>query len=291
MDQIESSESPARQLPEAGNSNRGKKWAIAVVMVPIAAALIGGGFRVWEVYTNNKERQWEEVHRAVSEGRCQASCVRDLIPLLTSWIYGKRAREDALQALEQGNDLDHFDGLFKARFASVKWKNLNEVLDLDRQLLKTFETLWEKGRETKLSPDEKKTLDNTEEALKEICGPLALVLKSPRPSGKSLNFTGVRLWGCDCRGVDLSGLDITRASMIQVELKGASLGNIAQFGKNNFFKTAWWEAKDISPSLLAYLENDANNKYNESMKYGPREDTFTRQQYIDAVTKLEHPAP
>jgi Pentapeptide repeats (8 copies) len=268
-----------------------------VTVLTLAATLIVGG---WEFRQTEKDKaaaaedaQWADAIKVISQSSKLSPGVIALNPFLKSPRYATLARETAVQLLANSSDRALFTDLYGAAFVPVGWDNLAQVIRLDKALKARGSPLWEKtyDRTTdtndpkKLTPEEKEIVEYVNVALSEICSQVGSVLKG-RPSGTALDLSGARFWSCDWSGADLSGANIDGLELASVDLRGASLGYIVHFENTYFYNVPWWEAKNISPKLLEYLEHDPDCEYKESKTYGPRGDKVSQQQYAAAMARL-----
>jgi len=221
-------------------------------------------------------------------------------PLDLTWLKfestPKPVPEEEVLQLANGSDPAAFDGWFHARFVPVSWNNLGQVLTLNRLLTIRGRPLWNKTYDAttrnvdpeKLSADEKKSYDYVNGALLEICSQIAAVLRTSRPTGASLNLSRTEFIACDLGDVDLSGANIESIALDTVNLEGANLSNISQFDGAYFYHAAWWKAKNVSPKLRKYLEDNTDSRYEESARYGPSGEAVTPEQYAIALKELKH---
>ncbi|MGD0580296.1 MAG: pentapeptide repeat-containing protein [Bryobacteraceae bacterium] len=222
---------------------------------------------------------------------------------LSQWITPHQTEsknyEQAVRVLAAGSadDPDSFVVLFDAIFQPAGWNNLDQVLKLDRALLVRGAPLWQQtydlatGRvdQAKLTrPGEKKAYDYVNTALLKVCTHVADVLRTPKPSSVNLDLSGTRFNSCDWSGVDLSGARIVDIGLDSVNLEGANLAGVTHFGGAYFYAVAWWEAKQISPDLLTYLEDDKNSRYQEDKTYGPSGKRVQKAEYDAALARLKH---
>jgi hypothetical protein len=276
--------------------------APVVTIFTLALTLIVQGWQFRESERNKREEvedaQWAEAVKLISQGGKVSPGVIALSPFLKLPRYQNTARETAIQLLANSSDPILYTDLFGAAFVPVGWNNLDQILKLDRALLtrgqplydKTYNETTEHNDLTKLSAQEKEVLDYLNDVMPKMCAQIGSVLRSPRPTGVSLDLSAIRFTNCDLRGIDLSGANMENTAMVFVDLAGADLSNITRCEGAYFFHTAWWEAKSISPTLLAHLESRPYAVLHKGWTYGPRDDTFTPQQYADALDRLKHAA-
>jgi len=195
------------------------------------------------------------------------------------------------------NGTEDFDKMFRDVFKRVSWDSLGQVLELNRELRARGSPLWSKAydattgkedAEKLLSADEKKSYEYVNRAMLKICSQVADVLKSSRPRGASLDFSGTHFWSCDWSNVDLSGANIESMALDTMNLEGANLANISQFEGASFHQVAWWKAKKVSPKLLEFLEENTGVSYDKTLRYPPGGETVTPEQYAAALKELKH---
>lgn len=272
-------------------------FAPFLTVLTLAVTVIVGG---WEFRQTEKDKaaaaedaQWADAIKVISQSSKLSPGVIALNPFLKSARYGALARDTAVQLLANSNDSALFTDLYGAAFVPVGWDNLAQVIRLDRALKARGSPLWEKtyDRKTdtndpaKLTPEEKEIEKYVDGALSKICSQVGSILKG-RPSGTALDLSGARFWSCDWSGADVSGANIEGLDLASVDLRGASLAYIVHFEGAYFYNVPWWEAKNISPKLLEYLEHDPDCEYKEAKTYGPRGDKVSPQQYAVAIARL-----
>jgi Pentapeptide repeats (8 copies) len=274
-----------------------------VTILTLAATLIVQGWQFSQSEKDKREAaedaQWADAVKTISQNSKLAPTVIAINPFLKSPRYRDPAKAYAVQILANSSDEILFADLFGAAFVPASWNTLDQVLRLDRALrtrqqpldTKTYIAEKDTNDFEKLTVEEKNAANYDLDALTTICTQIDSVLKSPRPKGVSLDLSGTYLYNCDWGGVDLSGANLDGAGMIYVDVKGASLANITQFSGAYIFHVAWWEAENVSPALLQFLEENPDSKYKEGAKYGPRYQTFTPVEYATAVRRIEHQKP
>ena len=274
-----------------------------VTIITLAATLIVQGWQFTQSERDKRDAaedaKWTDTVKAISQNSKLAPTVIALNPFLKSPRYGDAAKTYAIQILANTTDKTLFSDLFGAAFVPASWTTLDQVLKLDRALRTRQQPLdvksYDAGKDTndyrKLTAEEKDTENYDDDALPQICSQINSILKSPRPYGVALDLSGTYLYDCDWGGVDLSGANLDGAEMTSVDLKGASLANITQFDGAYIYHVAWWEADNISPAFLEFLEKNTDSKYKEGVKYGPRYHTFTPEQYAAAVQRLKAKKP
>jgi len=270
-----------------------------VTVITLAPTLIVQGWQFSQSEKDKREAaedaQWADAVKTISNDGKLSPTVIALNPFLKSPRHGDDARAYAVQVLANTSDKSLFTDLFGAAFVPVGWNNFEHLLKLDRALhtrvgpldRKSYDPATSTNDFTKLTPEEKQTEEYGGDALKKICSQIASVLGTPRPRGVNLDLSATYLYNCDMGGVDLSAADISQASLIHVDIKGAKLADVNHFDGVYFFKVAWWEAENISPALLEFLEENADSKYKEDFKYGPKYRTFTPDQYEAEVRRLK----
>jgi uncharacterized protein YjbI with pentapeptide repeats len=276
--------------------------APVVTILTLSLTLIVQGWQFRESEKNKREEvedaQWVEAVKLISQSGKVSPGVIALSPFLKLPKYQNTARETAIQLLANSSDPILYTDLFGAAFVPAGWDNLDQILKLDRALYargqplfaKSFDSATDANDATKLSAEEKEVLGYLDNVNPKICSQIASVLRSPRPASASVDLSGTLLKECDLRGTDLSGASIESISLAYNDLTDADLNNITQFDGAHFYHVAWWQARSVSPKLLEYLENDQQSKFRTNWKYGPRDDTFTQQQYETALGRLKHSA-
>lgn len=231
------------------------------------------------------DAQWESAAKQILQSSKIPAGVIALHPFFIDPRYAERARITAIQILTSNTDPAFFDDLFSVAFVPVEWANLKYVLQLDRSLFIRLSPLSDKTWNARTYQNELKRLRKEERALydyytttlSKISAQIGSVLKSPRPSGVALDLSGTFIYTTDWQGVDLSGSNLSKAQMAEVDLKNANLDGITQFTGLTLFSTVWWEARTIGPELRAYLEQ--NYACNPNLRYGINEDrTFTAEE-------------
>jgi len=273
-----------------------------VAVVTLAATLFVQGWQFVRSEEDKKEAaedaQWDAAVKLISQTGKLSPGVIALNPFLKSTRYRNLATDTAVKLLATSTDPTFFTDLFGAAFVPVGRNNLDQVVKLDRALTARGEPLWGKTWDAKtenndikkLDPQEKEIYDYIDYVLPKISAQVASVLKAPRPNGSSVDLSATTFKG-DWGGVDLRGASIDNIRLVSVDLKGADLEKITVLDNAYFFHVAWWEAKKISPELLAYLETNSDSEYNPNAKYGPKDEAFTQQQYTAALDRLKHPKP
>jgi|GEM_PF-6266888 len=206
---------------------------------------------------------------------------------------GPLARQTAVQALASKRDPRIFAELFNSKFVSVNWSNFDAVLRLDRELGPRLGELYDKTyvKETKendwsrLTEAERDELTYIRGAIKYISLAVGPLLRAARPAGQNVDLRWAWFGDCDWRGVNLYGADLDTLDMRSCNLKGADLGDVTSFQGMYMYRTAWWEAKRISPELLQYLL--LNSPYEPGNTYGPQEYRVSARDYEDSVARLK----
>jgi Pentapeptide repeats (8 copies) len=201
--------------------------------------------------------------------------------------------QTVVQELATTRDPTIFAPLFKSAFVPVSWSNLDAVLQVDRILGSRLIELYVKSynEETKenelkrLTEDEIKERDYLRNTIKDISSDVGPLLKGPRPAGQKLDLRRGCFGDCDWRGVNLYGANLDNFDMRSSNLKGADLGEVTSFQDMYMYRTAWWEAKRISPELLQYLL--LNSPYEPANTYGPQEYRVSARDYEDSVARLK----
>jgi hypothetical protein len=274
-----------------------------ISVVTLAATLLVQGWQFSQSEKDKREAtedsQWEETVKTISQDNKLAPTVIALNPFLKSPRYGDLAKATAVQLLANGDDGALFRDLFGAAFVPVSWNNFDLVIRVNRALLtrelpldnKSYDSAKDTNDDEKLTPEERKIKSYNLDALVAMCPQIAALLRSPRPESARPDLTGTELYNCDCKGIDLRDVDLEGSEFVWVDLKGAKLEDITQFDNSYFYHSAWWEAENMSPKLLKYLESDSSARYKEGAEYGPNHDRFTAAQYAAAIERLERGGP
>jgi hypothetical protein len=272
-----------------------------VTIVTLAATLIAQNWQFIRAEKDKSEAaldaRFEETVKTISETSKLPPGIIALHPFLNSPKYGERAKLTAVQLLANSTDPVFFNDLFGAAFVPVDWSNLEFVLKLDRALSTRGAPLlnksWDPQTQTndrqRLTPQEVGVLDYFTSVTPRISAQVGSVLKTPRPGASPVDLSATYFKDADWRGVDLSGNNIENIWLAWLNLKDASLDKITQFGGAVFFHVPWWEAKSVSPELLAYLET--NYPCVPGAEYGPNGVKFTAQQCAAALERLRHKTP
>jgi pentapeptide repeat protein len=205
--------------------------------------------------------------------------------------YGEQAYNTAIQILIKTNDKEPFKNLFGSVFDPVDWKNLPQVVDLDRTLGSSFERLASKSYDldknakgySNLSPDERNRAISLEAELALVTNSIGSVLKIPRPAGVKLDLGSTYLIG-DLRSADLSSANLYRASLNSLDLNGANLSGITSFEEVRFFSTAWWQASKIGQALLETLIK--YYPFDKNAAYGPSGQMLAESDYDTNIKRL-----
>jgi hypothetical protein len=243
------------------------------------------------------DAKWFEAVKTVSQSGKISPIVVTLNPFLKSksMRYADLARREAVQVLFTTHDKLVFTGLFKDVFVPIAWKNLDEVLQLNRTLGARVVSLYDmiyKPQTNELNKsipffvEYKEEYDYILSVLPEINQAVASLLKGARPQGQELDLRSVSAYSCDLNGTNLYAANIENINLQYSDLKGADLGGITSFTGAYLYCTPWWEAKRISPELLDYLIRQY--PYDATAQYGTRYVQVPQKDYEDSISRLRN---
>jgi hypothetical protein len=271
-----------------------------VTIITLAATL---GFQGWQFRKSESDRreaaladQWREAQKAISTSGDLSPGVVALQPFLRSPKYGEQARDLAVSLLENTSNPTFFTSLFGPTLTPVAWRNVKDLLRLDRRLYERARPLedkvWDASKNlddmNRLTPEERAAYDYiVNEALPQISTEMGSFLKELSSSGQpvsNLNLANTEFRQGDWRTVILKGVNLQNAKIAFTNLRDARL-EITEFSGLYPYGTAWWEAKSINRELLEYLI--ANFALQAKSAYGPSYETKEQRSYDAAVLRLK----
>src|SRR5262249_52544490 len=103
------------------------------------------------------------------------------------------------------------------------------------------------------------------------------------PIARQVNMTDANFSYNDLKGLDLLRANLTRTSFWNSSVKDVDFGEVRDFDESQWTGTEWWQARKISPGLMAYLTK--NYAFDSKTKYfGDPTDAGT---YAKEVTRLQ----
>jgi hypothetical protein len=291
-------------LEQASRRARSEGWQHYVaVFAPIATTLVLCFTVVLQAYQFVKsegdkqqaaeDTQWSAAVRLISQNAKLSPIAATLNPFLKSKRYAEVARKTATQVLMNTKDPATFNDLLNDAFSPLSWSNIDDVLQLDRGLGTRYEALNNKSYDettqsnatARLTPVEAEDYSSLREYLLQIGGLTATLLKAPRPVDQNLDLRSSNFMNVDWSGVNLSGANLENVVWRYIDLKDADLRSITSFSGAYVFGVAWWEAKRISPELLAFLMDQS--KFDPKIYYGIRARQISIKEYEDGLAKLK----
>ena len=235
--------------------------------------------------------RWTDAVKLLSQSNKLSPAGALLKSFVKSDRYGPQAVQTALQILLKTDNSEEFERLFVLVFEPVDWKDLQRLIDLNRTLYANMGPVLQKSWNlqkqvndtSKLNPVERKQYDSLWSELEFLATKIAPVLRAARPSGVALDLHSTDFVLCDLQGADLSGANLDGVNMSAVNLKGANLSGITHDGLA-MFRTAWWEASQISQEALQYFMQ--TNPFRPADQYGPLYRTISKKDYDDNVARL-----
>jgi hypothetical protein len=269
----------ALDLSESRRRGKSEDWkAFITLLAPVVTTVVLAATLVSQTVQFNKSEKdkrsdakqqadaaedvrWSDAIKLLSESDKISPTGALLKNFVTSPRYGVLAYQTAIQELIQTDDSERFDSLFNSIFEPVDWKTLPQVVDLDRTLWSSLDPLLQKSYDTaknfndvnKLDALEQKKVHSLNSRLEVITRAIAPVLKSPRPSGVTLDLSSTDLLNADFQGADLKGANLDRVTFSGVDIKDADLSGITEFDGSKFFSSPWWQVSHINRIFLDYL--------------------------------------
>src|SRR6266567_2395977 len=256
------------------------------ILAPYATVLVLVGtlcFQFWQQNKMEKDRnqdrddaRWADALKSVSEGKDAMTAIIQLKTFTKSPWHKQDAFHLVLSLFGRSKNLEDFRPLFETQFTPVSGDNLDEILDVDRTLHVQWIDLNRNGENPEMQYQIIRKLSY-------ICTQIAPVLQQRSPD-KSFDLHFVAVFDCDLSWVDLTNANLKGFVSGRVRLSNASLSGIESFKSGYWNDTVWWEARDISPGLLAYLQLAAPFKANPPGHYGRID--LTQEQYDQTIKKL-----
>lgn len=275
-----------------------------IPQLPLLIALATIAFQICQYWRSEQqhrsdaeETKWREAVTVVASA--SGSTSRDLaaaLPVLKSDRFRGKAEPEVRGYLSYGTDRNFFTSLFYAFFSSAKDRQLPDLLEIDHAIGGRSREAWDHAWNARTKKDDLSKLKPAElviyhyglTAFPAITAEVGAILKRGThrevPDLSNMSFNSG-----DWRGVNFGGANLRNARFILMDLGDADLSRIGDFSSVNFGSTAWWEAKSINKDLLLYLKSNYPFQPAEKgqvTKYGPRGETYTREQYEDAIVRL-----
>ena len=237
--------------------------------------------------------KWDATLKTISETTKQSPIIVLLQPFLGDPRTATQARTEVVELAANGTDPILFDqllGILSAfsiqnvvssdpaqnAFTARSVQNATEdLLAVDRRLYSRgtplFSKSWNEITNTndpkKLTASERPIYSYVDGAILKLSPVIAAVLRSPHPPSTVKDLSGALLHGADLSGADLHDIILRSANLAGIDLKDADLGGVTDFSGLLLSQTAWWEARRVSPALLAYLQK--SYPCQENVIYGP----------------------
>jgi hypothetical protein len=149
-----------------------------------------------------EDARWSETLKSLSgEIRGISPGSLSLITFFASPRYSHLAKKTATAVLVQSQDIDQFRQLFNSSFGTMNWSNLNDVLDLDRDIYSKARSQLDvitRKEWSKRTDQEASFLHLFNSKVSFLCAQIGPLLKSPRPSdATSLNLSSTAVFSCD----------------------------------------------------------------------------------------------
>jgi hypothetical protein len=210
-----------------------------------------------------------------------------LVTFFASPRYGNLAKKTATAVLVQSQDIDQFRQLFNSSFGTVDWSNLNNVLDLDRDMFSKARSQLDvitRKELSKRTEQETSFLSLFYSKVSFLCAQIGPVLKSPWPSRASLDLSSTAFYSCDLNRVSFENA-ILRDFWIAggVTFENATFKGVTGYQSATWANTVWWRALAIDPDMLAFLKT--NFAYDSSGNYWPLD--TSQEDYNTNIRRLE----
>jgi hypothetical protein len=232
-----------------------------------------------------------------------------LKPFMKSPIYGDQANQLARLLLPRIADPDGFRDLF----AAVEWHDLNQMLNVDRGLNRLYDYLGRERRKLEASDSRavpagaspgpaaaaggtrgRSAIDPRVEQLSSdqgnissqtsyVCKRIGDMARSGKLPSTGLDLDDCWFNYCDLSRVDWNGATLNGTLFQHVNLEGARFADVTEVENLDIANTAWWQAAELSPSLLkALMENfDPGTETQRELTEKP-----TKPAYVARVTQL-----
>jgi hypothetical protein len=234
-----------------------------------------------------EDARWSDTLKSLSgEIRGISPGSLSLITFFASPRYSDLAKKTATAVLVQSKDIDQFRQLFNSSFGTVDWPNLNDVLDLDRDIYSKARSQLDviSRKEGSLTEEETQFLSLFYGKVSFLCGQIAPLLKSPRPSGASLNLSSTGFYSCDLSHGSFENANLTDFYIAGgLIFDGATFKGVTGYKTATWANTAWWRALAIDPDMLAFLKT--NFAYNSKGNYWPLD--TSQEDYNTNIRRLE----
>lgn len=187
------------------------------------------------------------------------------LTLLKSFIHDPKYANDALDLglllACRTPPSDILKDFYSSAGIELDWDNVNTVIGVDRKLKTVitgvFDLLPSNGNgETPLEQN----YDAFNDDARFLGNEIAQVLRTSRPPGFRLDLGRTLFFRVDLTDGLLAGANLTDAIFDRTNLRNADLSGVEHFENSNWYGTAWWEAKEISPKLLLFLIKDWDPK-------------------------------
>lgn len=292
--------------PKRERSERIRDYVAAlaplIAVITLAATLFAQSWQFLRSERSKREdalnARWQDAVKMISTSGALSPAIVSLQPFLRSPEYAAQAREVAINLLTNTSDQTFFTTLFGPAFAPISWNNVDGVIRLDRALAARASPLIAKSWDGKtndmsrLSADEIASYNYIEAVIPTITAQIGNVLKTPRPPGTQVDLSATFLKNGDWQGVNLDSVNFESANLSWINVRNVDLTNVTKFTAAGFYGTAWWEAKAINSSLLAYLTasypySKANYPFAPGQEpSGLRSDAFNQEAYDAAIARL-----
>lgn len=295
-----------RLAPKRERSERLRDYvallAPLVAIFTLAATLFAQSWQFLRSERSKREdalnARWQDAVKAISASGTLSPAIVSLQPFLRSPDYAAQAREVAINLLANTSDKTFFMALFGPAFTPITWKNVDDVVRLDRALAARSSPIisksWDGKRNdiTRLTNDEVTSYYYIEGVIPTITAQIGSALKTPRPLDTAIDLSGTALKDADWQGVNLDRVNLEGASISWINVRNVDLTNVTKFTAANFWGTAWWEAKAINKPLFEYLKTSYPYS-KQNYPYAPgeepsalRPDVFNQAAYDAAIARL-----
>jgi hypothetical protein len=257
--------------------------AYITTLLPVMSTLVVLGGLVFQFYQLQKTEtdklrdaenaRWAESVKELSNAEKVSSASVFVKTWVNSPTYSERARELAEQMLYRPQDSLIFQGIFNSLYDPITPENFARAVAVNRRLKIVIDNLLTDPKTgmphqvMDLPPQDKERWNllvaQVNYTSAKIC-PAFSQFHASAPQSKDLSATYLAF--CDFSGQKLEGVDLSAATLELCNFKGAKLTGVAKF--DGFWPrfSAWWEADEISPELLAYFKQyhgfDPQTKYN-----------------------------
>jgi hypothetical protein len=197
------------------------------------------------------------------------------VSILRSFLNSKTHHDEAVAAsdllLRRLFSPPAFQQLLYAVYPSPDYADLKEILSIGRDITSRRGALFTQKQQLTDQAKDKKApayqptaqLNNLDsqinvfgDELTSVCNKVGEILRKPRPSTNiSVNLSGLYFYSCDLSGNDLSNSNLSGSTFEDADVSGATLKQVSNYDGFDFYDSAWWRAKEISPDFLVYLKD------------------------------------